>query len=227
MATGDGPLAVVVAEADEGAAGESFAAYRTIFEALGVPAGRLQAFFATPEAPLTRAALAGAAPAGLFVCGGATPFYHAALCAERDWLSYLEEATIPYAGTSAGAAIAAQEAILGGWRAERAGELRPILFPGAGEGLDRLTVRPGLGLAPFAVDVHASQWGTLGRLVHAVTLGLVDEGWAIDEDTTLEVESGELRLYGLGQAYHVGRGEDGAAIVMIHTAPAKPIRLYN
>jgi cyanophycinase len=227
MTAREGPLAMVVAETDEDAAGESFSAYRTILKALGVPAGRLQPLFVTPEAPLTRAKLAAATPAGLFVCGGLTPNYHAALSAEPDWVSYLAEAAIAYAGTSAGAAVAAAKAIVGGWRAEREGELRPILFQGAGEGLDRLTVRQGLGLVPFAVEVHASQWGTFSRLVHAVTLGLVDEGWAIDENTTLQVENGELRLYGLGQAYHVGRGEEGAAIVSIHAAPPEPTRLYT
>ena len=37
-----------------------------------------------------------------------------------------------------------------------------------GEDLDDVVPRPGLGLVGFAVDVHAAQWGTVGRLVHAV-----------------------------------------------------------
>lgn len=37
-----------------------------------------------------------------------------------------------------------------------------MLFEGASEGLDVLSVRPGLGVVEGAVDVHASQWGTLG-----------------------------------------------------------------
>ena len=57
----------------------------------------------------------------------------------------------------------------------------------AGEDLDLVQPRPGLGLVPFAVDVHATQWGTLTRLIHAVALGLVAEGVAIDEGTCLEV----------------------------------------
>ena len=56
---------------------------------------------------------------------------------------------------------------------------------------------------PFAVDVHATQWGTLTRLVHAVGAGLVDEGWAIDEGTVLVVDDGAVRAEGLGSAYRV------------------------
>lgn len=37
-------------------------------------------------------------------------------------------------------------------------------------------MRPGLGLVPFAVDVHASQHGTPTRLMHAIDAGLVQEG---------------------------------------------------
>ena len=49
---------------------------------------------------------------------------------------------------------------------------------------------PGLGLVPFAVDVHATQWGTLTRLVHAVDAGLVAEGWAVDNGTVLVAGDG-------------------------------------
>ncbi len=73
----------------------------------------------------------------------------------------------------------------------------------AGEDLEELEVRDGLGLVPFAVDVHATQWGTLTRLVHAVGAGLVAEGWAIDEGTVLVVEDGRVRVEGLGGAYRV------------------------
>jgi cyanophycinase len=214
-----GSLALIVAEAAEDDRAASFQDYSAIFQAVGVDADRIKALFVTPTQPLTRAALAELQPGGVFVCGGATPFYHQSLCVDLRWVSYLNEAQIPYGGTSAGAAIAARDAILGGWQAERADQSRGMLFQGASEGLDELTVRPGLGLAPFAVDVHASQWGTLLRLVHAVDLGIVAEGWALDEDTLLEIADQSLRLHGRGHAYHVKKLDGGEVAVAIHTAP--------
>ena len=219
-----GPLALIVAEAAEDDRAASFQDYSAIFQAVGLEADRISPLFVTPAQPLMRAALAALRPGGVFVCGGATPFYHQSLCADLGWVSHLSEAQIPYGGTSAGAAIAAQEAILGGWQARRAGQSRAMLFQGASEGLDQLTVQPGLGLAPFAVDVHASQWGTLLRLVHAVELGAVRVGWALDEDTLLEIAGQSLRLHGRGHAYHVTKLDGGAAAVAIHTAPLELAR---
>jgi cyanophycinase len=189
-----------------------------MFQSLGLPAAALAPAYVTPGQPLTAARCAELRPRGIFVCGGATPFYHRALAEEQGWLTYLREAGMPYGGTSAGAAIAAERAILGGWQVADGERRRGILFAGAGEGLELLTVERGLGLAPFAVDVHASQWGTLLRLIHAVDRGLVPEGWAIDENTLLEVESGQLAVYGRGQAYHVRRSEGGGVTVTIHPA---------
>ncbi|HYF64753.1 MAG TPA: hypothetical protein VD886_18145 [Herpetosiphonaceae bacterium] len=210
---GGGPLALVAAEASPAEAEESYAAYAAIFASLE-PQFDLAPLLVGPDSPLTAAALESLRPRGVFVCGGATPLYRAALCADPAWLEYCARAAIPYGGTSAGAAIAAGDAILGGWRASRAEAIRPILFQGAGEGLDMLTVRPGLGLVPFAIDVHASQFGTLSRLAHAIDLGLAAEGWAIDEDTVLEVGSTEMRVYGKGQAYHLQAGGQGSRLAI-------------
>jgi cyanophycinase len=146
--------------------------------------------------------LAGAA--GVFVGGGWTPGYQEALAGWRP------PAELVFAGFSAGAAVAASRAIVGGWRL---GE-REICAEEAGEDLAELTVRDGLGLVPFAVDVHATQWGTLTRLVHAVGAGLVDEGWAIDEGTVLVVDDGFVRAEGLGSAYRVAP-RDGAVVVSV------------
>jgi len=131
---------------------------------------------------------------GVFVAGGWTPGYQAAL-AGRDWLP----PDAVYAGFSAGAAIAAERAIVGG---HRLGAVA-VCAEEAGEDLEPLTVRPGLGLVPFAVDVHATQWGTLTRAVHAVRAGLVGEAWAIDEGTVLIHDAAGLRVRGLGSAYRV------------------------
>lgn len=210
-----GPLVLVVAEANEADRAESFLAYSAIVHGSGQSLDRITPAFVGPQQPLTRAQLAALQPSGLFVCGGTTPYYHEALCADQEWIAYLHEARIPYCGTSAGAAIAAEHAIVGGWQAERGGRARGVLFPGAGEGLEALTVQPGLKLVPFAVDVHASQWGTLLRLVHAVDLGLVPHGWAIDEDTLLEVRDAEVRVYGRGQAYRVERAGDRVMVRVV------------
>ena len=91
-----------------------------------------------------------AAAAGVFVGGGWTPGYQEALAGWRA-------PDLPYAGFSAGAAVASARAIVGGWRL---GE-RAICAEEAGEDIDQLELRDGLGLVPFAVDVHATQWGTL------------------------------------------------------------------
>jgi cyanophycinase len=145
--------------------------------------------------------LAGAA--GVFVGGGLTPAYQEALAGWRA-------PDLPYAGFSSGAAVAAARAIVGGWRL--AG--RDVCAEVAGEDLEEVAVRDGLGLVDFAVDVHATQWGTLTRLVHAVAAGLVEEGWAIDEGTVLVADGGSVRVEGLGSAYRVAaRGGEVAVSV--------------
>lgn len=196
-------------------AAEHFALYQQFFAAEGFnqPAECIEV---SPEKPLTLAQLQAIAPQGLFLCGGLTPGYHAALCEDQSWLAYLRDMQIPYCGTSAGAAIAAEQAIIGGWQAHRVDQITQVIYQGAGEDLDPITVKKGLGLVPFSVDVHASQWGTLTRLLHAVDLGLVQSGWAIDENTLLT--AGEtIAIYGKGQAYAVSPTRQ----VTIHLPPSK------
>jgi cyanophycinase len=53
----------------------------------------------------------------------------------------------------------------------------------APKGLDTVDVRDGLGLAPFAVDLHAAQAGTVSRAVAAVAAGLMEWAVAIDDNT--------------------------------------------
>ena len=85
-------------------------------------------------------------------------------------------AGLPYAGFSAGAAIAAGSAIIGGWRIDGV----PVCPEDSDEGLDPVTVVDGIGLVDGAVDVHAVQWGNLSRLIAAVGAGLVAHGVALD-----------------------------------------------
>lgn len=214
-------ILLVIADEADGRLDEQRDKHQTVFEALGVPADQLVFEVVSATTSLTRAAVAAHRPRGLFVCGGLTPLYHRALTADRSWLDYLIEQGIPYGGLSAGAMIAPERAILGGWQVERDGQLIAILKEQAGEDLDRLELQDGLGLVPFAVDVHASQWGSLTRPLHAVSLGLVREGWAIDEDTMIEVRDDLVQVYGLGHAYQMLTGSAGQVEVRLHRAGAQ------
>ena len=98
----------------------------------------------------------------VLVCGGLTPAYAAALAPARQPLrAWLAERNRPYAGLSAGAAVAASRAVVGGWLARGV----PVCPEEAGEDLEQVSVVDGLGLVPFSVDVHCAQWGTLPRLL--------------------------------------------------------------
>jgi cyanophycinase len=168
-----------------------------------------RAVVVSPERPPVAADLDGAT--GLYVAGGWTPGYQEAFAAAgTDWLPR----DLPFAGFSAGAAIAPARAIVGGFRRD---DGRLVCAEEAGEDLEALAVRPGLDLVPFAVDVHATHWGTLTRLAHAVDAGLVDEGWAIDEGTALVVGDGAARVEGLGSACRVARDGERLSVTV---APA-------
>lgn len=172
--------------------------------------------FVSAERPLERDALADAT--GVFVGGGLTPAYHDAIVPRAAaWLPSMLDRGIPYAGISAGAMIAAQRAIVGGWQVRRGTRNVVICSEEVGEELVQLDVRSGLGLVPFAVDAHASQYGTPTRVMHAVDAGLIDEGWAIDEETMLQVGPGGITVTGLGSAYRVRRDDTGL-LVEIHAS---------
>src|SRR3954454_1642855 len=165
-AASGGPVAALVVDEGDGTDSDRWSS------ALALAGAReVREIVVSGGRPPSRADVDGAT--GVFVAGGWTPGHHAALGAPgTDWLPR----GVPFAGYSAGAALAAGRAILGGWRV---GALA-VCAPEAGEDLEQLTVAPGLGVVPFAVDVHAAQWGTLSRLVHAVAAGLVADGWAVD-----------------------------------------------
>jgi cyanophycinase len=185
-----------------------FAEIVAILEQAG--AKSIQPFAISKIKPLDFASLQRFQPDGIFVCGGVTPDYHAVLCNDSAFIAYLKSG-VHYCGTSAGAAIASKTAILGGWRVNRGNRSTQMIFEGASEGLEILTVREGLGLIDAGVDVHASQWGTLSRLIHAVDTGAVSHGYAIDENTMLLCDS--MRVHGEGQVYDVRKAEKG---VLIH-----------
>lgn len=138
---------------------------------------------------------------GLLVGGGLTPGYAASLVPVRDELvRWLVERGAPYAGFSAGAAIAAADAVVGGWRHHG----RPICPEDAGEDLEEVAVVAGLGLVPFTVDVHADAWETTPRLQAAIAdLGEGRVGYALDEDTALIVQGDGLTTVGRGRATRI------------------------
>src|SRR4051794_36707273 len=83
---------------------------------------------------------------GVYVAGGLTPTYHAVLVAGGTaWLERARELRLPYAGYSAGASIAAESAVVGGWRARLGERVVQVCEEDAGEGLDLVEAVPGLG----------------------------------------------------------------------------------
>ncbi|MFF6984810.1 hypothetical protein [Streptomyces sp. NPDC010273] len=155
---------------------------------------------------------------GLLVCGGLTPAYQDAFAECLDRLPrLLAERRIPYAGFSAGAALAARSAVVGGWLLDGVA----VCPEDTGEDLDEIAVRDGLGLVSFAVDAHAAQWGTLPRLIAAVTRYRLPHGVALDENTLVEVAAdGRAHVSGLGRAHSVrpAGAEDGGVVVRSYGA---------
>ena len=165
----------------------------------------------SPSRPPAAGDLDGAA--GVYVAGGLSPGYQEVLAPDPSWLP--RDAV--YAGFSAGAAVAGRRALVGGWRAVVGGTEVAVVDDGAGEDLDLVEVRDGLGVVDVLADVHAAQWGTLGRLCHAVLAEGI-EGWAIDEGTALECRDGRpVAVHGVGAAARVVSGSD-AVEVSFHAA---------
>jgi cyanophycinase len=192
--------------------------YLTALGRVDVPEAEVAHLVVSPDEPLTAGALESAGVTGLLVGGGLTPDYQRALCLDLDWLRVLRGAALPYAGFSAGSAIAATRAVVGGWRMVRDGRAVPVGADDIGEDLDLVETVPGLGLVPFAVDVHASQWGTLARALHTVDAGLVAEAWAIDEDTCVHIAAdGTTAVRGLGSAYRI-TSQGGTTTVDVRVA---------
>ncbi|TLN25338.1 hypothetical protein FDZ74_02445 [bacterium] len=191
---------------------EILAYYRNIFESLGLPPAQILDLPLTAGQHLDRQVLEALDPSGVCLCANATPLCQQVMCADTAWVAWLQEMKLPFCGVASGAVIAGDRAVVGGWCVTMDDEQHPFQAREASEGLDNLEVRPGLGLAPFAIECHAGQRGTLTRLIHAVAMELVGEGWAIDEDTLLEVGARGVYTNGLGHTYrlqihHMGRVE--------------------
>ena len=145
---------------------------------------------------------------GLVIGGGLTPAYFDAVTPIMEELRLLVGDGLPYLGFSAGAMIAADTAIIGGWQIDGI----PILDEDFGEDLDDVTIVEGLGLVDLAVDVHAAQWGTLTRLIAATEAGLVEGGVAIDEFTVLIVDDDSFRVIGRGSVWQVTAHDEGVVV---------------
>jgi cyanophycinase len=148
---------------------------------------------------------------GVLVCGGLIPAYAHALTPARDALRRWLGGGRPFAGFSAGAAIAADAALVGGWRSGHVA----VCPEDAGEDLDEVSVVPGIGLLPLTIDVHAAQWGTLTRLIEVVRRRSSHGGLAIDENTMLEVRRGRATVSGVGQVYLVTRSPTGVNVQIL------------
>lgn len=163
----------------------------------------------TNLAPTGLAALTAVADVdGIVVGGGLTPAYLAAIVPIAGEIRRQVAAGVPYLGYSAGAMIAAERAVLGGWRIGGV----EVSAEAASEDLDEVTIEPGIGLLDVTVDVHAAQWGTLSRLVSATEAGLVEGGLAIDENTALIVGEGALTVAGAGSVWRVIQAPEGVLV---------------
>lgn len=182
-----------------------------VFEALGLSSNELATLVLSEGQSLTVEMLAEQQPTGLFVWGGLTPLYQEILCQDQGWVQYLKDHDVVYGGFSAGVMIVAEKAIVGGWKLPIGDREYAILDDELAEDLELLDVRKGLNFVPFSLDTHASQWGTITRLLHAIEQELVpNHGWAIDDSTMLEVDSqGKVKVWGFGQAYLVSRSGEG------------------
>lgn len=154
---------------------------------------------------------------GIVVGGGLTPAYHDAIIGIASTIRERVATGVPYAGFSAGAAVAGSRAIVGGYLMDGV-----VVAPeDTGEELDEVEVREGLGLVPGSVDVHAAQWGTALRLVAAVTAGWTPGGVAIDEHTAHVVDAGgRARVRGGGHVWKVEAAETGAKVTIASAPPA-------
>jgi cyanophycinase len=205
---------VVVHAPDEVSAGSEMIARFTAAVAGQVPAD-IRPLVVVEGGQLHSSSLTGLD--AVLVAGGLTPAYAHALEPLATELAALVEAGTPYLGFSAGAAIAARRAVVGGYRQDGV-----VICPeDNAEDLDELTVVDGLGLVEFAVDVHAAQWGNVTRLMAAVEVGAVDRGVAVDENTLLLVptDSTTHSRAGAGRLWWVSRqGPD----IVVRLEAARP-----
>ncbi|TFD07010.1 hypothetical protein E3T35_03985 [Cryobacterium sp. TMT1-2-2] len=134
------------------------------------------------------------------VAGGPTPAYLNALQTSIDAIARAIVQGASYIGFSAGAMIAPKVALIGGYTMNGT----EVCTEEWAEGLAEITLKAGLGVVPFTVDVHAAQAGTLGRALSVVVNGLADRVVAIDENTAVVTtlhDPASIRIVGGGNAW--------------------------
>lgn len=203
-AGGPPTIAVVLWAPDEATGGKWHADYRDDMSGLG--AGEVRIVQLTAERTLLPTDLGSAD--GIFIGGGLTPGYHAAVMPAADTIRGLVSTGVPYAGFSAGAMIAGDVALIGGWRIGGVA----VTAESNAEGLDDVTLDAGLGLVDLVVDVHCAQYGTLSRAAAIVHAGLADRVVAIDENTSLIVGDGGLEVAGDGSVWTADADGDRVSI---------------
>ncbi len=144
---------------------------------------------------------------GVFTAGGLTPLYGEILCADGELKRFLETYKLPYAGYSAGAAIASETAVTGGYQIVHKGLTRPVLHEDSSEGLDPISNREGLGLFPLTLDVHASYWGNITRALFTARQ-LKTPVLAVDESTMVMTDCEKAMARGNGFVYGIYPGKD-------------------
>ncbi|MFZ4843656.1 peptidase S51 [Mycetocola saprophilus] len=117
-------------------------------------------------------------------------------------------ADTPYLGIGAGAIVAAEKALIGGWRIGGV----PVSPEEYGFGLDEVTVAQGLGLLDLSVVTAPAATGSLGRLVAATEGALVPGGIGIDTETALIIADGRLEVVGKGSLWQVIGSEHGVTV---------------
>jgi cyanophycinase len=148
---------------------------------------------------------------GILVWGGLVPAYRESLSGAFETIRSLVSGGVAYFGMSAGAAVASDAALVGGWQI---GDVQ-VCPAQASQELEQVVVAEGIGLIDTTVEVHAAQWGTVGRLIAATEAGVADGGVAIDEHTVLIVGDGSARVVGRGSVWNITRDSGSVRVSTI------------
>lgn len=144
----------------------------------------------------------------IVVADGDTAAYREALAPIAGELRRRISGDAPYLGIGAGARIAAEKAILGGWKIGSV----PVAPESASAGVDEVAIEQGLGLLDLSIEIAPVAHGTLSRLVAATEAGLISGGIGIDYDTAFAIADGRLDVVGSGSIWQVLPDEHGVKI---------------
>ncbi|PIF04301.1 MAG: hypothetical protein CSA63_01150 [Propionibacterium sp.] len=147
---------------------------------------------------------------GIIVGGGPTGQYLQSLMPKRAELLAAVTRDIPYLGFSAGAMVTSKYALVGGWQADG----RQVCPESGADGLESVTVEPGLALIGVTVETHCDTDCALGRAEHVARTGRSSSVVAIDEDTALVVDAitGRANVLGTGCVFWLSRHSDRVEI---------------